>query len=56
MPMNRINETAIAPPMAFFDRRSSSGIWKLADHDSARMPSDMDSARFMTPRTSGILL
>ena len=56
MPTKNISETAIVPPIALPETRSSSGTCWFADHESAFMPSDIDSARFTTPRTSGLEL
>ena len=39
--------------MAFDEIRSSSGIWRSADHESALNPSAMLSPRPMIPRMSG---
>ena len=55
IPRNSVIDTASVAPIALPESRSSSGIWRLADHVSARMPSAIDSARFTTPRTSGTL-
>ncbi len=41
--------------MAFEEMRSSSGIWRSADHDSALKPSAIDSPRPMIPRMIGTL-
>ncbi len=44
---------AIVTPIALLPTRSSSGTCWFADQDSAFIPSAIDSARFMTPRSSG---
>ena len=52
--VKNVSATPIVQPIAFEEICSSSGIWRLADHVSALKPSAIDSARAMTPRTSGI--
>ncbi len=46
--------TPIVHPIALEEICSSSGIWRFADHVRAFMPSVIDSASAITPRTSGI--
>ena len=52
-PAKNTNATAIVQPIALPETRSSSGTCWFADHESAFMPSDIDSPRLATPRTSG---
>ena len=49
-----VRATAIVPPMAPLERRSSSGTCRFADHASALNPSVSDSASAMTPRSNGM--
>ncbi len=53
-PVKIASATAIVPPMAPLERRSSSGTCRFADHASALNPSESDSASIITPRTNGM--
>ena len=53
-PVKIVSATAIVPPMAPLERRSSSGTCRFADQASALNPRDNDSASIITPRTNGM--
>ena len=54
MAVKNVSATPMVQPMALGEICSSSGICWFADHESAFMPSAIDSASAITPRTSGI--
>src|SRR3954447_12291709 len=54
-PAKKTMAIAMVTPIALLPTRSSSGTCWFADHERAFIPSDSDSARLTTPRTSGTL-